>query len=1172
MHAPIKRLLAFGGLLYIALLPGPAVAQPFFKSVTDQAFSRSYFAAVGLAFGDYNNDGWPDMFVAEGRTRTGQRGSIRGVALLANQGDGRFVDRRDLLPADLTRPPKGAGAVFGDYDNDGDLDLYVPTGSWWNVGRDRLLRNDRGVFRDVGPEAGLTDSLPTQNAIWLDYDRDGYLDLYTGHWLDWAYPDLGLDQGALRNALYRNRGDGTFAETTRAAGLDIDLYAGTERAPLGGGSATGMVAGDFDDDGWPDLYLGVFLAPNRLFLNDGAGGFRDATTGDIGDVGQAYGAAVGDINNDGALDIFQAAGGGAVKFRSLLLLNLGGGQFADFTEGVGLAALGNLNLIGTRFADIDNDGDLDLLTGEPHFLFLNDGDGFFEDATAQSGLTGSQLDLTFVDYDRDGFLDGAFLRDRGEDETWGGLYRNRGNDNHHLKVELAGVASNRQGIGARLWATAGSLRQVREIFGGNGLTMDEPIAHFGLGERTRVDSLVVRWPSGQVDVLTDIAADQQIRVFEGRGTYQAVRPTTWEKIEVSTSGSMVDVALAVRPVLFEAGAEVVQVTADLRELGGPDALELTAADGLYQLQHSLASADVSGVRTIALQIEQATSLGPYWTELSRSIVVEPALDRVLFSEAVDGVWTLRAQTLFNLSRHSSWDGLSHWSLDGAQVFFSSFRDGNMELYAVDLDGTNLRRLTHSPNWDSEAEFSPDGTRIAFLTRRDEGNWEIYTMDADGGNPTNLTNHPAKDAWPTWSPDGSQIVFNSERDEQIFIGDGVGNWEIFAMDADGSNQTNLTNNPANDSFPAWSPDGSTIAFMSDRGGLSDIYTMDAEGGNLVNLTNRPSGDDRMPSWSPDGRRLVFASNRSGNSGVGGPEAGWPVDHHRWEIYMMDADGGNQVPLTYHPAANDWWPWWSPDGRHIAFTSNRGSNSEVYVLSLDPGERIRLDPDQSSTVYRGGTALEVQTQAGQGLWQVVLSGEETLELTGYEGLHLAFHPGDVDLAAGAAVQVVIGEGRFDLAQQGLDLAQRDWQVVEVPLDRSRVGRFAEAIVFSGNLQGTFYLDDVRLVTSAAASGTAVLEAHDETVPQEFGLGQNYPNPFNSGTIIRFALPAADEVDLALYNLAGQQVMRLAQGRRAAGSYTVRWDGRDEAGRELASGLYLYRLRAGDRVETRKLLLLR
>jgi hypothetical protein len=190
------------------------------------------------------------------------------------------------------------------------------------------------------------------------------------------------------------------------------------------------------------------------------------------------------------------------------LLNLGDGQFLDATEGVGLAGLGNLDLYEARLADIDNDGDLDLMTGDPTFLFLNNGDGRFTETSENTGLDQDGFwALSFGDYDGDGFLD-LF--------TGTALYRNQGNDNHWLRVELVGTESNRNGIGAQLTATAGDLRQIREIYGGMGFSQDEGVAHFGLGQRTQVERLEIRWPSGQVDELEDIPADQKIRVFEGQ--------------------------------------------------------------------------------------------------------------------------------------------------------------------------------------------------------------------------------------------------------------------------------------------------------------------------------------------------------------------------------------------------------------------------------------------------------------------------------------------------------------------------------------------------------------------------------------------------------------------------------------------------------------------------------
>ncbi len=233
-------------------------------------------------------------------------------------------------------------------------------------------------------------------------------------------------------------------------------------------------------------------------------------------------------------------------------------------------------------------------------------------------------------------------------------------------------------------------------------------------------------------------------------------------------------------------------------------------------------------------------------------------------------------------------------------------------------------------------------RIAFTSNRD-GNYEIYIMDINGGNQQNLSNNRHADINPSWSPDGKRIVFMSDRDGHVDDGHGSPIYEIYIMDADGDNQQNLSNNRHADINPSWSPDGKRIVFMSDRDGLSfDIFVMDVDGSNLQNLTNDPF-NDRDPSWSPDGKRIVFRARRDGHF-----ENELALTY---EIYVMDADGGNEHRLTEN-RKNEWTPVWSPDGKRIAFSADRKGdlqNFEIYVMDADGGNEHRLTENRVHDKY-------------------------------------------------------------------------------------------------------------------------------------------------------------------------------------------------------------------------------
>ena len=204
------------------------------------------------------------------------------------------------------------------------------------------------------------------------------------------------------------------------------------------------------------------------------------------------------------------------------------------------------------------------------------------------------------------------------------------------------------------------------------------------------------------------------------------------------------------------------------------------------------------------------------------------------------------------------------------------------------------------------------------------------------------------------------------------------------------------------------------------------------------------------------------------------------------------------------------------------------------------------------------------------------QEPVNPAGYKALHFAFHPGTAVIGSTERFSVRMNQRDTHTVQLmgvQIDINVKDWQVVEVLMEAFNLGEgWIESISLSGNLRGVFYLDDIRLVADTPPPATAVLEERDSMLPQSFALEQNFPNPFNGSTMIHFALPANEEVELAVYNLMGQKVATLVEGAREAGIYTIHWDGRDVSGRALATGVYLYRLQAGAQTETRKLLLLR
>lgn len=1097
-------------------------ADDLFDKVTNAEITHGGGFSLAGAWGDFNNDGLLDLFVPNFANRDN--------LLFQNNGGGSFT--QILTGPVVTDGGNSYSASWGDYNNDGLLDLFVANAAGNGLGQKNFLyKNLGGSFEKVTAGAIANDVEESNSGVWGDYNNDGFLDLYVANSFQ------------KRNSLYRNQGDGTFEKISTGA-LVTDLE-----------SSFSAMWWDYDDDKDLDLFV-ANNGKNSFYRNDGAPNFTFAklTAAQVGvwldDVAFSRGASSADYNNDGYLDLFIANS----DAKSVLLKNDGPPNFS-FTKVTQGAVVNNSgSSFGSGWGDFDNDGDVDLFVSNfdrdifntqanSNFLYFNDGAGNFTELDPPRGNLlfdiGASNGCSWADYDSDGFLDmfvsNGTLR-AGENLLYKNNRQQGSNSNNRISVRCIGSRGPGSAFGTNKSAIGAKVR-VKVNVGGNGVWQMQEISgqtgggwggqnslnvEFGLGAATQIDSLVIEWPnSADHQILTNVTANQSLTVTEPQAINQPPsvlndQVSSPEDAEIIISVldndddpenqplAITDVTPAEHgSVIITQNEQAVKYTPN-ENFNGSDSFNYTARDD----QGLTASASVTVQVTPVNDAPQLSAIANQTLTAGETIAIEisasdPDDDETLqFTLTAGPAWVA-----INKKSNSSGGGNFINLVDNMHALPDDKQQASPLILNTDnFSGTANLALSESaeivisPPISIQGDFSVSVAVKDLQTAADIDTFSIHVNPKSGENLTSVE-HTAGGIKVTLQNNGLLQQFSFQGDNVSGIGG------IIVATAPNRVAVNLEVGIQN---------------FENVSGFSEIFS-DAAFDEITECQYDEKGS--ILAGNPMGVRITQTS----------------FARHNQDFLLLQLDISNptaaNISNVFVGQIADW-----DIGQRAA---NRGGYDSKRNLIY------QFEQGGDTPNYCGLQVLEgpsVLKAAGARLANVVVASPDSLFafISNFDG------PGPLPITSSEDYRSFIGAGPLTLAPGESKLVGFAWLAGES----------------LGELQGA--ADEAQEVWDDILVSVENSPIHKP--PIQFTLEQNYPNPFNPETKIRYTIFEKNPVRLIIYNMLGQQVRTLVDEKQGPGFYEVIWDGKDEAGAVLTSGIYFCKLNSRHQNLTRKMVLLR